>query len=184
MGKLIYGMNTSLDGYIADERGDFDWSAPDAEVHAYINALTASAGTHLYGRRMYEVMLAWESIELEGEPAEIRDFAAQWREADKVVYSRTLSEVSSARTHLEREFDADGIRALKDNVESDILIAGPDLARHAFLANLVDKCHLFVSPVVVGGGKPAFSQGLRVDLDLVQQRTFDSGVIHLGYRVR
>jgi dihydrofolate reductase len=184
MGNLIYSANTSLDGYIADTRGDFDWSAPDAEVHAYINTLIGSAKTHLLGRRMYEVMLAWESIELEGEPAEIRDFAEEWRAADKVVYSRTLSEVSSGRTRLEREFDADGIRAMKDEAEADILIAGPGLARHAFLAGLVDECHLFVSPVLVGGGKTAFPAGLRIDLDLMQERRFHSGVIHLGYRVR
>jgi dihydrofolate reductase len=184
MGKLIYSANTSLDGYIADERGDFDWSAPDAEVHAYINTLIGSARTHLYGRRMYEVMLAWEFLDLEGEPAEIRDFAAEWRAADKVVYSRTLSGVSSSRTRLEHEFDADDIRAMKDEAESDIAIAGPGLARHAFLAGLVDECHLFVSPVVVGGGKPAFFAGLRIDLALMQERRFDSGVVHLGYRVR
>jgi dihydrofolate reductase len=184
MGKLIYSANTSLDGYIADERGDFTWSQPDPEVHAYINALVGSAKTHLYGRRMYEVMLAWEVMDLDSEPAEIRDFAAEWKAADKVVFSRTLPQVSSGRTRLEREFDADAVRAMKESNDSDILIAGPGLAGAAFRAGLIDECHLFVSPVTVGGGKAMFPQGLHVDLELIGERRFANGVVHLGYRVR
>jgi dihydrofolate reductase len=179
MARLIYSAIASLDGYVADEHGSWDWSAPDDEVHATVNDLMRPARTHLYGRRMYDVLVAWETID-DPDPA-IRDFAQIWRSADKVVYSRTLEAVSSARTRIEREFDPEAVRAMK--ADGDLVIGGPELAAQAIRAGLVDEVHLFLSPVVVGGGNPALPAGLRADLELLGERSFGNGVVHLGYRV-
>ena len=185
MGRLVYAALTSLDGYIEDEGGSFDWAVPDAEVHAYVNDLERPIGTHLYGRRMYETMAFWQTVGDEaGVPAAEADYAALWRDLDKVVYSRTLDAVWTPRTRLEREFDAAAVTAMKEAATGDISISGPDLARHAFRAALVDDVHLFVFPIVVGGGKPGVPGGLRVDLELVSQRRFASGVVHLHHRPR
>jgi dihydrofolate reductase len=182
MGTLIYSAITSLDGYIADESGAFDWAAPDEEVHAFVNDRERVVGTYLYGRRMYEVMRVWETWDVAGEPAVIRDFAGIWRAADKVVYSTTLPEVSTARTRLERSFDADAVREL--TAGGDASIGGPHLAAHALRAGLVGEVHLYLNPVVVGGGIPALPDGVRLRLDLREERRFGNGVVHLGYRVR
>jgi dihydrofolate reductase len=179
MGRLIYSAIASLDGYVADEHGRWDWSEPDEEVHAFVNDLMRPAGTHLYGRRMYEVLAAWETME-DPDPV-IRDYAQLWRAADKVVYSRALQDVSSARTRIEREFEPEAVRRMK--AEQDLLVGGPQLAAQAIEAGLVDECHLFLSPVVVGGGKQAFPDGMRVRLELVGERRFGNGVVHLHYRV-
>ena len=178
MSRLIYSAIASLDGYVADEHGRFDWSAPDAEVHAFVNDLVRPVKTHLYGRRMYEVLVAWETMD-DPEPVH-RDFAQIWRGADKVVYSRTLDEVSSARTRIEREFDPEAVRVMK--AEADVTIAGPELAAHAIRAGLVDEYHLFLTPVVVGGGTPAFPAGMRADLELIYERRFANGVVYVRYR--
>jgi dihydrofolate reductase len=185
MAKLIYSVIASLDGYTADETGDFDWAAPDEEVHAFVNDLERSVGTHLYGRRMYEVMSAWESIHLPpDESAAMRDYAEIWRAADKVVFSRTLTAPSSARTRIERDFDPDAVRRLKAAAGRDISVGGPSLAAEAFRAGLVDECHLFVTPIVVGGGKRSLPDHVRVNLDLIDVRRFGNGVVHLHYRTR
>ena len=184
MSKLIYTAIASLDGYIEDEHGKFDWSAPDAEVHRYINDLERPQGTHLYGRRLYEVMVAWENPDaFAGDSPEMRDFAELWQAVDKVVYSRTLETVSSARTRIEREFDPEAVRQMKASAERDISIGGPELAAHAFRAELVDECHLYLSPVIVGGGKRALPDGVRLGLELLGERRFGNGVVHLHYRV-
>jgi dihydrofolate reductase len=178
MSRLIYSALASLDGYIADDQGRFDWAAPDAEVHAAVNDLVRPAGTHLYGRRTYEVLIPWETMD-DPEPVQ-RDFAQIWRAADKIVYSRTLDEVSSARTRIEREFDPEAVRAMK--AERDLTIGGPELAAHAIRAGLVDEYHLFLSPVIVGGGTCALPAGVRVDLELVDERRFGNGVVYVRYR--
>lgn len=190
MGTLRYTAITSLDGYIEDATGGFDWAAPDAEVHAFVNDLERPVGTHLYGRRMYETMVVWQTIGRQpddaapGEAApapEELDFAEVWRGLEKVVYSRTLDVVSTPRTRLEREFDPDAVRRLKETADGDLSVAGPELASHAFAAGLVDEVHLFVHPVAVGGGKPALPLGLRLELELLDQRRFAGGVVHLHY---
>jgi dihydrofolate reductase len=190
MAKLTYAAITSLDGYIEDEDGTFDWATPDPEVHAFINDLERSAGTFLYGRRMYETMAAWQTV---GEPAESAEpappppppeelaFAEMWRAAAKVVYSRTLDAVSTPRTRLEREFDPDAVRRMKDAADRDLTVGGPGLAQRAFAAGLVDEVHLYVSPVIVGGGKPGLPRDTRVDLELLDEQRFASGVVHLHY---
>jgi dihydrofolate reductase len=183
MARLIYSAIASLDGYVADETGSFDWSFPSEEVHAAVNDLERAVGTHLYGRRMYEVLVAWETMETEDEPEVIQDFARIWRAADKVVFSTTLTEPSSARTRIEPSFDPEAIRALKDSSEHDLAIGGSTLAAHALRAGLVDDLHLFLSPVIVGGGTPALPDDLRLSLDLLDQRRFANGVVHLHYRV-
>jgi dihydrofolate reductase len=179
---LIYSMITSLDGYIADADGEIDWGAPDEEVWAFINDLQRGIGTHLYGRRMYEVMRYWETVPLDGHSTVSRDWAGIWRSADKIVYSTTLLAASSARTRIEARFDPEAVRALKQH--GDVSIAGPGLAAAAVRAGLVDEYQLFVTPVVVGGGTSVFPDGLRTGLDLVDQRRFASGVVYLSYRPR
>ena len=179
MSRLIYSAIASLDGYVADEQGRWDWSKPSHEVHAAVNDLMRPARTHLYGRRMYDVLVAWETID-DPDPV-MRDYAKIWRSADKVVYSRTLEEASSARTRIEREFDPEPVRAMK--AEQDLLIGGPELAAQAMQAGLVDELHLFLSPVVVGGGNPALPAGSRVDLQLLGERRFGNGVVHVHYGV-
>jgi dihydrofolate reductase len=183
MARLIYSALASLDGCIADEHGRFDWAEPDAEVHAFVNDLERPLGTHLYGRRMYEVMVFWETPDLAGQPPHIRDYAEVWRDADKIVYSRTLPSVSSARTHLEREFDPDAVRRLKASADRDLGIGGPGLAGNALAAGLVDEVHLLLSPHVVGGGTRVFPDGVRLPLELLDERRFGNGTVYLRYRV-
>ena len=184
MAKLIYTAITSLDGYIEDKEGRFDWAAPDAEVHAFVNDLERPVGTHLYGRRMYEVLVAWESPDIEiGEPPLIADFASIWRGADKIVYSRSLESVSSARTRIEREFDPEAIRELKATADRDISIGGPDLAAQALGVGLVDEIHLFLNPIIVGGGNAALPDDIRVPLQLLDEDRYGNGVAYLRYRV-
>jgi dihydrofolate reductase len=182
MGKLIYSGIQSLDGYVADADGKFDWAAPDVEVHAFVNDVQRPIGTYLFGRRMYEVMVFWETLPLEGQPPVMRDFAEVWRAADKIVYSRTLAAVSSERTRIERAFDPDAVRELKASVDHDLSISGPGLAEHAIRTGLVDEWHLYVTPVVVGGGTPYLPDGVRLGLELLDERRFDSGVVFFRYR--
>jgi dihydrofolate reductase len=183
MAKLIYAVITSLDGYVADEDGNFDWAEPDEEVHAFVNDLERAAGTNLYGRRMYEVMVYWETaLSLVDLTPVARDFAQIWQAADKVVYSKTLDAVSSARTRIERDFDPEAIRQMKASAGRDITVGGPDLAAQAIKAGLVDEYHLFVVPVVVGGGKQSLPDDVRLSLEVRDLRRFDSGVVYLHYR--
>jgi len=185
MAKLIYSALTSLDGYVADEDGNFDWAKPSEEVHLFVNDLERSVGTHLYGRRMYEVMVYWESGDaLADQPPVIRDYAKIWRAADKIVYSKTLAEVSSARTRIEQDFDIDAVRQLKATADRDIGVGGADLAGQAIRAGLVDELHLFLAPVLVGGGKRSLPDDLRLELELLDERRFANGVVHLHYRTR
>lgn len=183
MAKLTYAAIASLDGYVEDEEGRFDWSAPDEEVHAFVNDLERPIGTYLYGRRMYETMVFWETASTDNEPAVFSDYAEIWRAAKKIVYSRTLSTVSSERTRVEPEFDRDAIQRLKQTSAADISIGGAELAGHALRAGLVDECHLFLCPLVVGGGKRALPDNVRVHLELLDERRFRNGVVHLHYRV-
>jgi dihydrofolate reductase len=183
MAKLIYSAIASLDGYVADTEGRFDWSAPDEEVHAVVNDLERTVGTYLYGRSMYEVMTAWETMPLAGQPPYMREYAEIWRAADKIVYSRTLEGVASARTRIERDFHPEAVGALKAGADADLSVGGPHLAAEALRAGLVDECHLFVNPVVVGGGNQALPDGLRLELELLDVRRFGNGVVHLHYRV-
>jgi dihydrofolate reductase len=180
MASLIYLAIASLDGYVEDEQGKFDWAAPDEEVHAFVNDLVRPVGTDLYGRRMYETMVYWETGGDQG--AVYRDYAEIWRAAEKVVYSRTLQTVSSERTRIEREFDAAAIRRLKESSPSDITIGGAELAGQAIAEGLVDECMLFLGPVLVGGGKRALPDGVHAEVELLEQRGFRSGVVYLHYR--
>ena len=185
MAKLIYSVITSLDGYVADEDGNFDWAAPDEEVHRFVNDLERPVGTYLYGRRMYEVMVYWETVPaLAEQPPVVRDFAEIWRAADKIVYSKTLGTVSSARTRIEREFDPEAVREMKASAERDLSVGGPELAARALEAGLVDEVHLFLAPVVVGAGNRSLPDGVRLDLELLDERRFGSGMVHLRYRTR
>ncbi|HET7415548.1 MAG TPA: dihydrofolate reductase family protein [Arthrobacter sp.] len=186
MAKLIYSMLTSLDGYVVDSEGNFDWAAPDDEVHQYVNDLEGSIGTYLYGRRVYEVMLFWESADRNdaGMSAPERQFTDIWHGVDKIVFSRTLDSVSTARTTLERDFDAEAIRQLKATAERNLAIAGPTLASQAIKAGLVDELHLYTAPVVVGGGTRFLPDDVHVDLELLDSRQFGNGMVHAGYRVR
>jgi dihydrofolate reductase len=181
--KLIYSAIASLDGYVADDHGKFDWSKPDEEVHRFVNDLERPVGTYLYGRRMYEVMVAWETVDTAGGPPFVQDFAAIWRSADKIVYSRTLKRAPGARTRIERDFDPQAVRQLKERVDSDISMGGPELAAQAIEAGLVDELHLFLAPIVVGGGKQALPDHVRVALELLDERRFGNGVVHLHYRL-
>ncbi len=185
MARLIYSAIASLDGYVADEESNFDWAAPDEEVHAFVNDLERPVGTHLLGRRMYETMVFWETVDTgpDQEPV-MRDFAEIWRAADKVVYSRTLAEAPSARTRIEREFDPDVVRELIASASRDVAVGGAELAGEAFRAGLVDECQLFLAPVIVGAGKRALPAGVFARLELLDQRRFDSGFVYLRYDVR
>ncbi len=183
MAKLIYILNVSVDGYMEDEHGSFDWTEPEDDVFAFITDLVRSVGTHLYGRRMYDTMAVWETDPALAVQSELMaDFANVWQAANKVVFSTTLDAVSTAKTRLERSFDADSIRDMKASATSDLTVAGPNLAAHAFNAGLVDECQLFIHPVVVGGGKPAVPRGTRVELELLDERRFSKGVVYLRYR--
>lgn len=180
MASLIYMAIASLDGYVEDEQGTFDWAAPDEEVHAFVNDLERSAGTHLYGRRMYETMSYWETGG--GEGPVFRDYAEIWRAADKVVYSRTLHQASTGKTRIEREFDAGAVSKMKESSHVDITIGGAELAGQAIAQRLVDECHLFLAPVLAGGGKRALPLGVHADLELLEERSFGSGFVYLRYR--
>ncbi len=183
MGRLIYSAITSLDGYIEDDAGNFDWAAPDEEVHAFLNDLERPIATYLYGRRMYETMQFWETVNTDDEPAVIRDYAQLWRAADKIVYSGTLAQPSSARTRIEREFDPSAVRRLKEST-GDMTVGGPALAGVAIAAGLVDEVQLFVNPIVVGGGKRALPDDVRVQLELLDELRFRRGVVYLRYGVQ
>jgi dihydrofolate reductase len=185
MAKLIYSAITSLDGYIADEDGNFDWAAPDQEAHTLVNDLERPVGTYLYGRRMYEVMAPWETDPTLADQSRVmRDFAELWRAADKVVYSRTLETVSTARTRIERDFDPEAVRQLKATAGRDLTVGGPDLAAQAIKAGLVDEFQLFFVPIVVGGGNQALPDHVRLELELLDERRFGNGMVHLRYRTR
>jgi dihydrofolate reductase len=186
MGKLIYSMLISLDGYTEDEHGQFGWGAPEDEVvHSYINELGSSFGTYLYGRRMYETMVYWEIAHtVPDQPQFVLDFARQWQSADKIVYSRSLAEPRSARTRIERDFNADAVRRLKADAERDMTVDGPELAAHALRAGLVDEFQMILCPVDVGGGKRFFPDSVRLDLELVDERRFRNGVLILRYTLR
>ena len=184
MAKLIYSAITSLDGYVADEEGKFDWGEPDEEVHAFVNDLERPVGTYLYGRRMYEVMAAWETIPLADEPPFIRDFAEIWQAAEKIVYSKTLDTVPTPRTRIEREFDPAEVRQMKATEGRDLIVGGPDLAAQAITAGLVDEWHLILAPIVVGGGNQSLPDGVRLDLELLDERRFPNGMVYLSYGIR
>jgi dihydrofolate reductase len=181
MSKLIYITNLSLDGYVEDQTGAVDWVNPD-QVFAFITELLRPIGTYLYGRRLYETMAYWEAP-VEGSSPEHCDFARIWQKAEKIVFSQTLISATTRNTRVERDFDVDAIRKLKRESEHDITVGGAELAGRALEANLVDECHLFLNPVIVGGGKPAFRSALRRNLELLETRRFGTGVIHMRYRV-
>ena len=185
MAKLIYVSNVSLDGYIEDAHGNFDWTAPNDEVFAFITDLLRAFGTHLYGRRLYEAMAVWETDPaLAAQSDLMSDFALLWQDTRKVVYSTTLDAVPTAKTTLEPAFEPDSVRDMRASASGDLLVGGANLAAQAFAARLVDECHLFIVPVVVGGGKRALPAGMRVDLELLDERRFNNGVVYLRYRVR
>ena len=185
MAKLVYSAIASLDGYVADGDGDFGWAVPDREVHAFINDLQRPIGTHLYGRRMYETMAGWETDPaLADQSPLMRDFAAPWQAADKIVYSRTLEAAPTARTRIERNFDPEAVRQMKASAGQDMLIGGPNIAAQAFGAGLVDECHLFVTPVVVGGGNRFLPSDVRLELELLGERRFSNGMVYLRYRTK
>lgn len=185
MAYLIYSAMTSLDGYIEDKEGNFDWATPDDEVHRFINDLERAAGTYLLGRRMYETMLVWETDPtLAADSPITHDYAEIWQAADKIVYSRTLGTVPTRKTRIERTFDPETIRGLKETGEKDISIGGSELAAHAFRAGLIDECQLFVAPIIVGGGKPSLPDDVRLELELLEERRFGSGMVYLHYRTR
>ena len=185
MAGLIYSAIASLDGYIADEDGNFDWAMPDEEVHAFVNDLERPLGTYLYGRRMYEMMVGWETDPALAEHSPLmRDFAEIWQAADKIVYSKTLEAVSTASTRIERDFDPEAVRRMKASAGRDVGVGGAELAAQAFRAGLVDECHLFVAPIVVGGGKRSLPEDVRVKLELLGERRFGNGMVYLRYRTR
>jgi len=185
LAKLIYSAITSVDGYVSDSRGNFDWAAPDEEVHRFVNAQERPIGTYLYGRRMYETMVFWETaMDAPDQPAFVREYAEIWQAADKVVYSSTLQAVASARTRIERSFDPQAIRKLKATSARDISIGGPHLAAEAIRSGLVDEYRQLMVPVIVGGGNRWLPDGVRVDLELVDERRFDGGVVASRYRRR
>lgn len=183
MAKLLYCMNTSLDGYVEDPDGNFGWSEPTEEVHTFINDLVRTVGTYLFGRRMYETMVYWETAHMiPDQPQFVHDFAREWLSADKIVYSTTLQSVSSARTRIERSFEPDAVRKLKANADRALIIEGPELATQAIKAGLVDEIHQFVAPVILGGGKQFYPDGVNLELELLDERRFDNGVVYLRYR--
>jgi dihydrofolate reductase len=183
MARLIYMAIASLDGYVADEKGNYDWAMPDDEVFGFVNDFERPVGTYLYGRRLYEEMVGWETAHTRaGQPPLMLDFAQIWQAADKVVYSRSLETVSTARTRIERNFDPEAVRQMKTQAGRDLTVGGPDLAGQAMKAGLVDECHLIISPVVVGSGKKALPGHVRLQLELLDERRFGNGVVHLHYR--
>lgn len=185
MGKLVYVINASLDGFIEDAEGSFDWSVPDDAVHEFYNDMMRGVGTQLLGRRMYETMAVWETEpSFAEESAILADFAAAWQDSDKLVYSTTLTEPITSRTRIVPAFEVDEVRALKESSSSEVLVGGPGLAAHALHAGVVDEVRLAVFPVVVGAGKPAFPTDLHLDLELIHERRFGNGAVHVAYRVR
>ena len=185
MGKLIYAANISLDGFLEDETGSFDWSVPDEDVHAFWNEHERNIGTSLYGRRMYDTMRVWENDDwLSNEPQVVREYAQIWRDTDKIVYSSSLTDVSTARTKIERQFDPEKVRQLKETSSSDLSIGGAEIAAEAFRHRLVDECVLMLCPVLVGGGKPALPRGVQLSLELLEHRRFDNGVIYVRHAVQ
>jgi dihydrofolate reductase len=185
MAKLVYGTNTSLDGYIEDANGDFDWSEPGEDLHRFFNDLVAGAGTFVYGRRLYETMAVWETDpSLAAQDDVLRRFAEAWQDADKLVYSRTVSEAATRRTRIERDFDAEQVRSLVAAADRDVLIGGAEIAAHALRAGIVDEYLVALHPVIVGSGKPALPDGLFLELELLDERRFSSGVVALRYRIR
>jgi dihydrofolate reductase len=185
MAHLIYTTNMSLDGFIEDIDGKFDWTDPSDEVFQFITDLIRTDGTHLYGRRTYEYMLVWETDpSLAGQSPLMRDFAQVWQAADKIVYSRTLEAASTRKTKIERNFDPEGIRRLKESVEQDIHIGGAELAAQAFRAGLIDECHLFIKPIILGGGKAGLPEDVRLELALLDERRFGNGEVYLRYGIR
>lgn len=185
MAQLIYSAIASLDGYIEDRDGNFDWAMPDEEVHSFINNLERPVGTYLYGRRMYEIMMVWETDPgFAADSPLTQDFAQVWQSADKIVYSKTLAVASTRKTQIERNFNPEAIQQLKNTAQQDISIGGPGLAAHAFRSGLIDECHLFLTPVIVGGGKPALPDNVRLGLQLMEERRFGNGMVYLHYRTR
>jgi dihydrofolate reductase len=184
LAKLIYSAITSLDGYVADEDGHFDWSVPDEEVHTFVNDLERRVGTYLYGRRMYEVMAYWETAPVADQPSFVQDFAEIWQAAEKIVYSKSLETVATVRTRIERDFDPRSVQELKEQAGRDISVGGPELAAQTINAGLVDEFHFFLSPIAVGGGKHSLPDNVRVKLELLDERRFGNGVVHLHYRTR
>ena len=185
MAHLIYSAISSLDGYIEDTEGRFDWAAPDEEVHRFINDLEQRAGTYLLGRRMYETMMVWETDpSLAAYSPYSRDYAEIWQAANKIVYSKTLASASTRKTQIERNFNPEAIKQLKKTVQHDILIGGPELAAHAFQSGLIDECHLFLTPIIVGGGKPSLPENVRLELELLAERRFSIGTVYLRYQAR
>ena len=185
MARLIYSAICSLDGYVADAEGNFDWSAPEEEVHRFVNDLERALGTYLYGRGMYEVMRYWETAPIGNDaPSAEQEYAKIWQAADKIVYSRSLEGPSSDRTRIEREFDPEAIQQLKAAATRDFSVGGPTLAAQALRSGLVDECHLFLSPIVVGGGKQVLPDNIRMELELLDERRLGNGVVHLHYRVK
>jgi dihydrofolate reductase len=184
MGKLIYSAIASLDGYIEDENGRFDWAKPDEEVHTFANDLARGVGTYLYGRRMYDTMVFWESPPDPNElPPYVQEFASIWQAADKVVFSRTLHGAASARTRIERAFEPETVRELKAAEPRELDVGGPELAAHALCAGLVDELHFVLVPVVVGGGKRSLPEGFRLSLELLDERRFRNGAVYVRYGV-
>lgn len=184
MGKLIYIATVSLDGFTEDAEGNFDWSQPGDDQHAFINDLIRPIGTHLYGRRMYETMAVWETEPAFAAESEVMtDFAHVWQAAQKVVYSTTLEAPLTTKTRIERTFEPDSIRAMKDAADQDLAVGGPNLAAHAFKSGLIDECHLFIAPITLGSGKPALPTDQRIDLELLDERQFDTGILYLRHRV-
>lgn len=185
MAHLIYSAISSLDGYIEGRDGNFDWAMPDEEVHSFINNLERTAHTHLYGRRMYETMMAWETDpNLAADSPLTQDFAEIWQAANKIVYSKTLAAASTRKTQIERNFNPESIQQLKKTAQHDILIGGPELATYAFRSGLIDECHLFLTPIIVGGGKRSLPEDVRLELELLEERRFGNGMVFLRYRVR
>lgn len=185
MARLIYSALSSLDGYIEDRDGNFDWAMPDEEVHRFINNLERTAHTYLYGRRMYETMMVWETDpNLAADSPLTQDFAEIWQAATKIVYSKTLAAASTRNTQLERTFNPEAIKQLKKTVQQDILIGGPELAAHAFQSGLIDEYHLFLTPIIVGGGKPSLPKDVCLDLELLEERRFSNGMVFLRYQTR
>jgi dihydrofolate reductase len=185
MAKLIYSMITSLDGYAEAAEGDLGMGAEDEEVHTFIGDIFRPVRTFLYGRRMYETMVFWETAHTEPDvPPHILQYARDWQAADKIVYSTTLKSVSSEKTRIERTFDPDAVRTLKEESDHDMSVDGPTLAAQAIAAGLVDEYHLFITTSVVGGGKRFFPDGVRLDLELVEERTFGTGLIYARYQAR
>jgi dihydrofolate reductase len=181
MGRLIYSTLASLDGYIEDRDGNFGWAAPDEEVHRFVNELERPVGTYLYGRRMYETMVYWETVDLADQPDHVRDYAQIWQATEKIVYSRTLRDACSARTQIERDFDSEAVRRLKAG--GDLTVGGPNLAAEAIRAGLLDEYHAFVAPIVVGGGKRSLPDDVRLELELLDERRFRNGFVYLRYAV-